>query len=301
MTMIAVHKNGNRIIGFRILDTDSGDLKDVPINSIKSVLGEGKVQIENLKLEGDRVLGSNGALQRYPVIVNGRLNGKSPLIIICELVNNCYRVTNYLGEIVDIEEQRAIEYSKSEGISNGKIVTSEDGVSHISSIIGSYKQDKLISDRQYGKKLVAKMKLLGKKNYNITDDYVAYKLDDTIESLDLGTGILGIQRDGFRGCRKLQEVALPKTIEFIGESAFLGCSALKRIEIPEGVKIIPARAFMNCTSLEEVILPNSIAEIQTSAFQNCKKLKHIECGPAPINVVYGAIPRGVRRTVRKSR
>lgn len=299
ITMIGVHKSGNRVIGFRILDTDSGEIKDVPIDNIKQVLSAGKVEIENLRVEGDRVLGSNGALQRYPSIVNGRLSGKSPLIIISELVDNCYRVTNYMGEIVDIEEQRAIEYAKSEGISNGKIVTSEDGSSHISSIVGSYKQDKLLAGRKYGKTLVAKMKLLGKSDFNVTEDYLAYAKNDEIQTLNIGTGILGIKPSGFKNCRNLTEVSLPETCTSISESAFNGCIKLKKIVIPEGVKVIHARAFANCLGLEEVILPNSLKIIETSAFNNCRKLKVIECGPVPIDIAYGAIPRGVKRKIRR--
>lgn len=299
IVMIAVHKNGNKIVGFRLLDTDEGKIQDVPSNNVKAVLESNKVTIENLKIDCDRVVGSNGALQRYPSIVNGQLYGKSPLIILFELVNNCYRVTNYMGEIVDIEEQEAIRYANTEGIANGKIVSNDNGEYHISSINGTYKQDKLVQDKKYGKVLVAKMKMLGNSTYTLDENYLATLKNKEAEEVVFGKGVLGIAENGCGSARKLKRVVLPETLETLGKGAFAGCNSLEEIVIPEGVKVIPSRCFAGCSNLKRVTFPNSLRVLDHKAFFGCRKLEFISCGPVKLDIAYNALPSGVKRVRRK--
>lgn len=300
IVMIAVHKTEKKIIGYRLLDTDSGQVKDVPQSNVYSILYAREAEVENIGLEGNRIVGTNGKLQRYPVLVNGQLRGKSPLIILFELVDNRYRVANYTGEIVDIDEIEAIKYSETEGIANGKIVCDNNGNKFISSIKGTYKQDKLARDREYGETLKLKMGLLGVRNYELDDRYYARATDENIEELMLGRGILGIQEKGFKDMRKLKDIYLPNTLMSLGMSGFEGCVSLETIEIPEGIVEIPRSCFSECVNLREVTFPNSLRKVCWAAFYNCRKLKKIYCGPAPIEFEYGALPRGVRRIRRQS-
>lgn len=294
IVMIAVHKAGNKIIGFRMLDTDSRDIKDVSYDIVRKVLKDKKADIENIKLEGNTILGSNGKLQRYPVLVNGQLYGRSPLVILFELPNNCYRVTDYSGEIVDMTEDEIIRYGETEGIANGKIVRTEDGKKYISSINGVYKQDKLLISKQYKEKLALKMKLIGFKDYEVTEDGIARVLKRDIEVLNLKDGVVSIADNGFKGCSKLREVVLPKTLERLGKNSFMSCVSLEKIEIPEGIVEIPERCFAKCIKLKEVYLPNSLRVIKSHAFFQCRSLTKVYCGRAPINIAYGAIPSRVK-------
>lgn len=295
IVMIAVHKTGNKIVGFRLLDTDSGKLQDVPNENLKAVIESGNAEVENVKIEGGRIAGSNGTLQRYPTLINGGLYGKSPLVILFELVNNCYRVANYLGEVVDITEQEAIKYSETEGIANGKLVPDENGKSHISSINGTYKQDKLIADKKYGKVLSAKMAMLGVRDYSLDENYRATLTDKKAEEVFFGRGVLGIAHNGCKDCRELKYVKFPATLEELGDSSFCGCISLEEITIPEGITTIPKRCFAFCKNLKQVYMPNSLRKIEDSAFSGCDKLKVIHLGPGPLEIAYGAVPRGVRK------
>ena len=293
--MIAVHKNTkNSLIGFRFLDSDSGQIMDVNKSNAIQVLSSNRAQIENLEIVDGQLKGSNGALTRFPTLINNQLQGKSPLIVISELSNNRYKVCNYTGEIVDMTEENVVRYSASEGIANGKVVGN-----HISSICGEYRKDKSVLDKDYGEKLKAKMSLVGTTDYSIGADCKAKCMNKDIEVLKLGTGILGIEAQGFKGCTKLTQIGLPSTLEVIGDGAFMGCKSLKSIVIPEGVEVIPSKCFSHCTSLVQVSLPNSIKRIEREAFSMCSKLKVIECGPMKIDIAFGAIPRGVARKIRK--
>lgn len=299
--MIAVHKIANKIVGFRLLDTDTGQVKDVSYQSLYNVLKNNVVEVENVKLERGSIVGSNGSLQRYPVLVNGQLYGKSPIVILFELPNNCYRVTNYTGEIVDMHEQEMIKYAETEGIANGKVVTNEDGTKFISSIAGTYKKDEILLDKQRGTRVVAKMKIFGKQLYDLDENRNARVVDKSIEELILPEGVLGIADKGFENCVQLKEVQLPNTLERLGKASFKGCKSLEKIVIPEGITVIPEECFEGCENLKEVHLPNSLVRIEHRAFFRCRKLKRIYCGPRPIEVVFGAIPSGVRRVRRQMR
>lgn len=291
--MIAVHKdNLNNIIGFRLLDTDSSIIRDATYESVYAAILEKKTDIENLKIENGKLVGSNGILSRFPVIKGRNLSGLSPLIILFEMENNYYKVTNYLGEIVDISEEEAIRYAETEGIANGKIVTEENGNKHISSINGPYKKDKISLDKKYGEVLIAKRKMFKKNDFGIDGNYMAYAIDTEIERIVLTRGILGLRDNAFKGCKKLKYIELPLTIEKLG-IASLAETAIETIKIPEGIKEIPDRCFEGCKQLKTVCLPNSLLKVNKRAFYGCDKLKTIYKGPNKLEVVYGAIPFGV--------
>lgn len=310
MVMIGVHRDfKNNIIGFRILDDDNGKFMDVSYEDVKRVLIQSEnneeYKIENLKYEDGEISGSNGSLDRFPTLINKRLSGVSPLIILEEMPNRHYRVTNFAGEIVEISEENAIKYSNDYAIANGKISkNNETGKEYISSIRGNYRQNRLIKDKKSGTKLSAKMKLIGEDRYGLDDKHHAYAKDRTLDEIILGRGVLGIGQQGFKDCVNLKSISLPRTFEYLGDGAFQNCISLETIEIPEGVTTIPSRCFASCKNLKAIKLPNSIREIGNGAFQGCDNLAVIYCGPEPIDIAFGAVPRGVRwkkRSVKSNR
>lgn len=139
MNIIAVANisDGTNTIGFRLLDAESKQVKDVPIANIIEILKENKVTISNLMYSNNNVVGSNGSIDRLPKIVNNKLIGKSPLIVISRVGNTEYRVADFKGNIKIMNNKNILEYARLNGISNGKI-NSKDGKEFISSISGSY-------------------------------------------------------------------------------------------------------------------------------------------------------------------
>lgn len=136
---IASIYTGNNLIGFRLLDSNSLSVKDVPTNSIINVISSGKVQIDNLCVENCKLQGSNGSIDRLPKVVDGKLKGKSALTILNKIGEQGYTVSDYKGQVLKLKEEDVIKYSKQNGISNGKIVE-KDGKEFISSIIGEYEK-----------------------------------------------------------------------------------------------------------------------------------------------------------------
>lgn len=299
IVMISVLKAGSKTVGFRLLDLDYGQVLDVNYNAVKEQMINGII-IENLKIENNKIIGSNGSIERYPLIdYNTKLLvGKSPLIILMELANNAYRVCDSTGNIFDITLDSLINYYYIDGIANGKVINTEN-TKYISPIKGEYRKDKLLQAKKYGEKLKVKMDVLGAE-YKLDERYYARLLQGSkAESIVLGKGVLGIQPYGFKDALCLKEIILPATLEFIGEGAFLN-TRIEEIVIPEGIAEIPPRCFALCKELKQVSLPNSLKTIRQNAFYNCNKLKVIHTGPSKLTIAFGAIPRGTKRIIRKS-
>lgn len=127
------------ITGFRLLDSDSGQVMDQTYQAVYSVLTQGKVEIQGIKLDRHKgLVGSNGAFSRYPSFVVGKTAGQS-VIIIGSYGNVGYKIANCNGQMVDIKSEDLIRKSlgKECKIANGKVVD-KDGSQFISAISGSY-------------------------------------------------------------------------------------------------------------------------------------------------------------------
>lgn len=84
-------------------------------------------------------------------------------------------------------------------------------------------------------------------------------------SAPAGTRIIA---DGaLAGNHDLTEVALPDTVESIGERAFEDCRCLHRINLPEGLKALGARAFADCRGLHAIELPSHCAGLPDGFFE----------------------------------
>ena len=153
LLMIAVIRQGKRLIGFRIMDTESKDGKfmNVPADNVREVIEGRKAHIVNLGVVDGKVVGTNGVLDRYPVInANGKLLSKrSPLIVVNQLEDAGYTVVDYKGTLKKVRTKSVVEYAKVHGIANGKVV-SKDNIEFISSIVGSYPIQKIEEARISG-------------------------------------------------------------------------------------------------------------------------------------------------------
>jgi len=65
-------------------------------------------------------------------------------------------------------------------------------------------------------------------------------------------GLDYVGKEWFRGCRKMTNIALPKTIKTIQEYAFASCSSLQEIELPAALTEIGSCAFADCQDLKTI-------------------------------------------------
>lgn len=80
----------------------------------------------------------------------------------------------------------------------------------------------------------------------------------------------------FKGCKNLNKMILPTTIERVGSHAFDGCERLTRMQIPENISAIGEYAFRG-TGLTTLAIHEYINEIGEGAFDDCYQLGAIRC------------------------
>ncbi|MBO5487274.1 MAG: leucine-rich repeat domain-containing protein [Eubacterium sp.] len=84
--------------------------------------------------------------------------------------------------------------------------------------------------------------------------------------------VTAIDKNAFKGCKKLKTVKIGKNVQTIGERAFYQCTALKKIGIPGNVKSIKKEAFAGCKNLQNVTFQGKkVTFIGKNAFKNTKK------------------------------
>ena len=87
--------------------------------------------------------------------------------------------------------------------------------------------------------------------------------------------LTAVGKEAFYGCRYLESVTIPASLEVIPEAAFRNCRDLKHITIENGVRKVEADAFMGCKQLESVVLPNSVTSCDFFSFGGCDSMKSI--------------------------
>lgn len=141
--MVGVHKNGNEISGFRMLSVDNDnntEIKDVNYNMTLNTLQSGLVNIHNIKLENNKIKGSNGSLDRF-----GTVGKTQSLVILKEIQDEKGNSIGYFcsdtnGNTKKLSENDVITFAEKIGIANGKVVPSGNNERHISSIEGTYER-----------------------------------------------------------------------------------------------------------------------------------------------------------------
>jgi len=79
----------------------------------------------------------------------------------------------------------------------------------------------------------------------------------------------------FSNCVNLEDIKIPKTVEYIGEGAFANCKSLADISIPESIINIYNNTFKNCESLKYIALPKKLEYIGKDSFRGCILLNNV--------------------------
>ena len=81
-----------------------------------------------------------------------------------------------------------------------------------------------------------------------------------------GAAVVEIGKDAFLERHWLTSVAIPDSVEVVGETAFAGCSRLNELRLGRGIKKIKKGAFRDCSSLRRVVLPSTLEALARDAF-----------------------------------
>lgn len=127
-------------------------------------------------------------------------------------------------------------------------------------------------------------------------------IPDTIRYQNKEYLVTKIERNGFRGCRKMTSVSIPAAVTEIESGAFYRCSKLAKIEfrgeennqlriigeraicytrlteitLPDKVHFLGRYALADNTFLLHINLPHSLSIIEAFAFSNCANVEEIE-------------------------
>ena len=98
----------------------------------------------------------------------------------------------------------------------------------------------------------------------------------SLVSLDLSqTNILTIPTNALMGCKSLEEILLPQSLNSILNNAFQNCIKIKEINCPESLISIGNSAFEGCSNLEKVKLGVNTNFVGASCFKDCNKLYEV--------------------------
>ena len=114
-----------------------------------------------------------------------------------------------------------------------------------------------------------------------------------LQAIDIPASVEEIEQSAFEDCRSIKSItfggasfgapgrfnapAAVSQLKKIGNWAFYNAHELQHLDIPEGVEEIGDGAFYGCTYLEDMVLPSSIRAIGDNCFALCSKLTKIVC------------------------
>ncbi len=140
--MVSRVLNEGNLIGMGLLDKDTKDFRMVPTDQIKKALSKKTVRIQNVQLVDRELKGTNGEIERYPILdVNGRLISRPIITIVTAIVNDGevieFDVATSDGVITRAPYGNILGCAKGGGVSNAKVVN-RDGKDYLASIKGKF-------------------------------------------------------------------------------------------------------------------------------------------------------------------
>lgn len=102
----------------------------------------------------------------------------------------------------------------------------------------------------------------------------AFRDCETLTSVWIPDGVLGIEPHAFDSCINLTDITLPDSLTHIGRNAFSHCESLQSIVIPDDVGLLEDCAFSDCKNLTSVTLPIGVG-FGDNVFDDCDSLESI--------------------------
>lgn len=84
---------------------------------------------------------------------------------------------------------------------------------------------------------------------------------NTIQSVNLPSSLIRIEKDAFYNCTRLALTGLPSSLISIGANAFYNCTKLKAITFEGKPTSISSTAFKSCTNLTTINVPWAEGEV----------------------------------------
>ncbi len=105
----------------------------------------------------------------------------------------------------------------------------------------------------------------------------AFKGAKRLTGVTISKGVTRIEESAFWACPALKSVVLSDCVTQIGDFAFSNCAALEKVRLGNGVKSIGKFAFSGC-ALTKIRLPDSLTDMGDGVFDKCKNLAEVDLG-----------------------
>ena len=282
--LIAVIYNNENIVGYRLIDEDNFNVKDVyTINDVLYL--EDRNLLKGLKVVDNKVVISIGGLDRYPKIKNGNIEDKHIITILKRVYKGSdlvgYIVSDWNGRVRLARKEDVIRYGLKYKISNAVIKTREN-VRFISSLKGSFPISK-IEDNDNSNNLGKRVYNIGGRHYKTLEvdnlivdkqnEGVRYNREEILSGFDNLNNLneLDLSRSGSEDIWKsfnkilISEVSMSKKAKYSG-------SSVKELDI-SNIRYIKD-SFVDMSSIENMRICGNIKKIKSSIYNlsNLRKL-----------------------------
>lgn len=266
-----IRRDFYEIIGFRLYDTASRELKDCKLGSVASYINSGK-PVVNLGLSPHgKPMGLNGDIERYAKFILGvGIIDRSPVVVIMQYANGDYEVVNGQGDRARMSEKYLLKYAQSDGLANAQIVNG-----HVVPISGQFEQERVIPTEKKRERIIMKQDMLGGKASFKIDNEGYHQLNKALKVVSVPEGVTDIAYCGFSGC-ELDELLLPSTLQLRClpvNSSFYGAN-IKKLKLGVGIKQIDNNAFKGA-NIHTIIIAPTVRNICGSAFSGIIGLKNV--------------------------
>ena len=99
---------------------------------------------------------------------------------------------------------------------------------------------------------------------------------EEIRDLSIPDGTSTIPRYAFMGCRNLNSISIPGSVNYISAGAFKYCSSLTSISLTDALTEIGEYAFADCHNLTSFTIPDSVEYVGRGILSGCSSLVSIE-------------------------
>ena len=104
---------------------------------------------------------------------------------------------------------------------------------------------------------------------------------ESITSLKIENTVTNIPAGAFNGCKNLNTVEIPDSVQSFGHSSFAYTGLLHGMRFPSGLTTIPPYCFEgSLLDIEVLTFPDSVTLIDSYAFRYCDNIKHVRI---PVN------------------
>lgn len=256
----------DKLVGIRLFDIDRCVCIDKPISEIVFALSRSTpIKVINLAVDNDTVKWTMGVVDRYASIDlnSGKLtNGDSAVAIgVTDGDIKKYKLVNYTGKVLIVDEDTAIKYARDYQIANCKLY--DNGKPHLQAINGNIPEMATRGSIQF---------LNGGVIFNLPGDcsVTEFTLPSVINGIDI-SDCCSIQVKPLMAARAIKTLKICRGYNVVTREYISRFPNVEKVFI-DGDVGIASEAFYGMKSLREVHI-NGCTFVAQKAFEGCCNLR----------------------------